>query len=97
MANQHFAHARIRVADVLEQVGRGMAYEAIIEEWRYELDRDAVAKSLFAIARVPRWRWQSLNVKKWNLNHCGVKVHYLGNNDREVNHARIKKALTITR
>ncbi len=54
MANQHFAHARIRVADVLEQVGRGMAYEAIIEEWRYELDRDAVAKSLFAW-HVGRW------------------------------------------
>jgi len=29
--------------------------------------------------------------------HRGAKVHYLGNNDREVNHARIKKALTITR
>jgi hypothetical protein len=42
-------------------------------------------------------RWQSLKVGKWNLNHCGVKVNYLGNNDIEVNHARIKKALTITR
>jgi len=31
MANQHFAHARILVADVLEQVESGMAYEAIIE------------------------------------------------------------------
>jgi len=28
---------------------------------------------------------------------CGVKVNYLGTNDKEVNHARIKKALTITR
>jgi len=28
---------------------------------------------------------------------CGVKINYLGNTDREVNHARIKKALTITR
>ena len=35
--------------------------------------------------------------QKWNLNHCGVKVKYLGNNDREVNHACIKKARTITR
>ena len=47
MANQHFAHARILVADVLEQVESGMAYEAIIEEWRYEIDRDAIAESLF--------------------------------------------------
>jgi len=33
------AHARIRVADVLEQVESGVAYEAIIEEWRYEIDK----------------------------------------------------------
>ena len=31
MANQPSAHARILVADVLEQVESGMAYEAIIE------------------------------------------------------------------
>ena len=31
MANRPFAHARILVADVLEQVESGMAYEAIIE------------------------------------------------------------------
>ena len=33
----------------------------------------------------------------YHLNHYGVKVNYLGNNDKEVNHACIKKALTITR
>jgi len=48
MANQHFAHARILVADVLEQVESGMAYEAIIKEWRYAVTGDAIAKSLSA-------------------------------------------------
>ena len=43
-----FRGTRIPVADVLEQVEGGMAYEAIIEEWRYEIDRDAIVKSLFA-------------------------------------------------
>ena len=42
-----FRGTRILVADVLEQVESGMAYEAIIEEWRYEIDRDAIAESLF--------------------------------------------------
>jgi len=38
------------VADVLEQVESGMAYEVIIEEWRYTLTRDAIA----ATARMAR-------------------------------------------
>ena len=33
------AHARIMVADVPEQVESGVAWEAIIEEWRYEIDK----------------------------------------------------------
>ncbi|RLF27984.1 MAG: hypothetical protein DRN14_04735 [Thermoplasmata archaeon] len=33
------AHARILVADVLEQVESGVARDAIIEEWRYEIDK----------------------------------------------------------
>jgi len=41
-----FRGTRILVADVLEQVESGMAWEAIIEEWRYEIDSDAIAKSL---------------------------------------------------
>ena len=40
-----FRGTRILVADVLEQVESGMAYEAIIEEWRYEIDRDAIAEA----------------------------------------------------
>ena len=41
-----FRGTRILVADVLEQVESGMAYEAIIEEWRYALTRDAIVKAV---------------------------------------------------
>ncbi|MCG7849148.1 MAG: DUF433 domain-containing protein [ANME-2 cluster archaeon] len=35
----------IMVANVLKLVESGMAWEAIIEEWRYEIERDAIAKA----------------------------------------------------
>ena len=41
-----FHGTRIRVTDALEQVESGIAYEAIIEEWRYEIDRDAIAEAV---------------------------------------------------
>ncbi len=41
-----FRGTRILVVDVLEQVARGMAYEAISEEWRYEINRDAIAEAV---------------------------------------------------
>ncbi|MCK4458899.1 MAG: DUF433 domain-containing protein [Methanosarcinales archaeon] len=41
-----FRGTRILVADVLEQVESGMAWEAIIEEWRYALTRDAIAEAV---------------------------------------------------
>ena len=56
MANQHSAHARIMVADVLEQVESGMAYEAIIKEWRYEIDKRCDCQKPVRMARVPRLR-----------------------------------------
>jgi len=34
------------VADVLEQVANGMAWEAIIEEWRGALSNEAVAEAV---------------------------------------------------
>jgi len=40
-----FRGTRIRIADVLEQVESGMAGEAIIEEWRYEIDKRCDCKS----------------------------------------------------
>ena len=41
-----FRGTRILVADVLEQVESGMAYEAIIEEWRGTLASDAIVKAV---------------------------------------------------
>ena len=41
-----FRCTRILVADVLEQVASGMAWEAIIEEWRYAVTRDAIAEAV---------------------------------------------------
>ena len=41
-----FRGTRILVADVLEQVESGMAYEAIIEEWRGTLPRDVIAEAV---------------------------------------------------
>jgi len=41
-----FRGTRILVADVLEQVASGMAWEAIIEEWRGALTKDAIAEAV---------------------------------------------------
>jgi len=40
------------VVDVLEQVESGMAYEVIIEEWRYEIDKRCILPSLLKWARI---------------------------------------------
>ena len=41
-----FRSTRILVADVLEQVASGMAWEAIIEEWRGGLTKEAIAEAI---------------------------------------------------
>ena len=41
-----FRGTRILVADVLEQIANGMAWEAIIEEWRGKLTREAIAEAV---------------------------------------------------
>lgn len=41
-----FRGTRILVADVLEQVDSGMAWEAIIDEWRGALTKEAIAEAL---------------------------------------------------
>ena len=41
-----FHGTRIRVADVLDQVASGMAWEAIIEEWRGSLTKEAIAEAV---------------------------------------------------
>jgi uncharacterized protein (DUF433 family) len=39
-----FRGTRILVADVLEQISAGMAWESIVEEWRQQIPRDAIAE-----------------------------------------------------
>ena len=41
-----FQGTRILVADVLDQVASGMAWEAIIENWRGSLSHEAIAESV---------------------------------------------------
>jgi uncharacterized protein (DUF433 family) len=41
-----FRGTRIMVADVLEQVGSGMTWETIVEEWRGKVSRDAIADAV---------------------------------------------------
>jgi len=41
-----FRGTRILVSDVLEQVTNGMAWEAIIEEWRGNITKEAIAEAV---------------------------------------------------
>ena len=41
-----FRGTRILVADVLEQVAAGMAWETIVEEWRSGISRDLIAEAV---------------------------------------------------
>ncbi|MDA0837040.1 MAG: DUF433 domain-containing protein [Planctomycetota bacterium] len=41
-----FRGTRIFVSDVLEQVGDGLAWETIIEEWRGAITEEAIAEAL---------------------------------------------------
>ena len=40
-----FKGTRILVKDVLEQIASGMVWEAIIEEWRRSLKKEAIAEA----------------------------------------------------
>lgn len=41
-----FQGTRIMVADVLEQIADGLAWETIIEEWRGSITREAIAEAV---------------------------------------------------
>jgi uncharacterized protein (DUF433 family) len=41
-----FRGTRIMVTQVLEQVASGMAWEAIVEEWRGSVSKDAIAEAV---------------------------------------------------
>ena len=44
-----FRGTRILVGDVLEQVTSGMAWDAIVEEWRGSINRNAIASYLISL------------------------------------------------
>ena len=41
-----FRGTRVLVADVLEQVASGMAWDAIVEEWRGKVSHDAIGEAV---------------------------------------------------
>ena len=41
-----FRGTRVRVADVLDQVASGLAWEAIIEEWHGSITHDAIQEAV---------------------------------------------------
>ena len=41
-----FRGTRVLVSDVLEQVGEGLAWETIIEEWRGSVTKEAIAEAI---------------------------------------------------
>ncbi|MBI4586940.1 MAG: DUF433 domain-containing protein [Planctomycetes bacterium] len=41
-----FRGTRILVADVLEQVAEGLAWETIIQEWRQSINHDSIAEAI---------------------------------------------------
>lgn len=41
-----FSGTRILVADVLEQVAMGLAWETIIDDWRGDITKEAIAEAV---------------------------------------------------
>jgi uncharacterized protein (DUF433 family) len=41
-----FRGTRIMVADVLDQIAEGLAWETIIEEWRGSISKEAIAEAV---------------------------------------------------
>ena len=41
-----FVGTRILVTDVLEQVATGMAWEAIVDDWRGDVSKEAIAEAV---------------------------------------------------
>jgi len=41
-----FRGTRILVSDVLEQVASGLAWETIVDEWRGDVSKDAIAEAV---------------------------------------------------
>ena len=58
-----FRGTRILVADVLEQVASGVAWESIVAEWRGSINEDAIAEAVRAASETFRERANELALK----------------------------------
>ena len=61
-----FRGTRILVADVLEQVASGMAWESIVAEWRGSISEDAIAEAVRAARETFREHGRELGLKPAN-------------------------------
>lgn len=55
-----FVGTRILVADVLEQVAKGMAWEVILDDWRGDVSKEAIPEAVRLArdaCRTTFWRW----------------------------------------
>src|SRR5436309_16060206 len=59
-----FRGTRILVAEVLEQVASGMAWESIVAEWRGSINEDAIADAVRAASETFRERANELALKR---------------------------------
>jgi len=59
-----FRGTRILVADVLEQVANGMAWESIVAEWRGSISEGAIAEAVRAAKESFQERAQELTPKR---------------------------------
>lgn len=46
-----FRGTRVLVADVLEQIAEGMAWETIVQEWHGSLSKEAIAEAVHLASR----------------------------------------------
>ena len=58
-----FRGTRILVADVLEQVASGMAWESILAEWRGSISEGAIAEAVRAAKEIFQEHAQELALK----------------------------------
>jgi uncharacterized protein (DUF433 family) len=57
-----FRGTRILVADVLEQVASGMAWQCIVEEWRGSITEEAITEAVLAAVETFRGHSHELAV-----------------------------------
>ena len=70
-----FRGTRILVADVLDQVAAGLAWETIIEEWRGSITQEAIAEAVRLARQALLSMWQSMSSGQLQREHSGRKYH----------------------